>query len=103
MGKTAASLALHLDEPGHLQHIFYRDAESSFSQKVMSFKGKSEDKKEDEFREAAVQNVNAFWNNVWNHRNTWGVPACVLILQDVLAQLERLKVSCHSSPFDKCL
>ncbi len=32
LGKTAASLALHLDERGHLRHIFYRDAESSFGQ-----------------------------------------------------------------------
>jgi len=103
LGKTAASLALHLDERGHLRHIFYRDAESSFGQEVTCFEEKSEDKKEDECREKAVLNMNAFWNDVWNRRRIWGVPARAQILRDVLARLERLTVSSHSSPFDKCL
>jgi hypothetical protein len=104
LGKTAASLALHLDEQSHLRHIFYRDAESSFGQEVTCFEEKfAEDKKEDESREAAVANVNAFWNKVWDRRNTWGVPARAQILRDLLARLERLTVSSHSSPFDQCL
>jgi len=103
LGKTAASLALHLDDRGHLRHIFYRDAESSFGQEVTCFEEKSENKKEDECREKAVQNVNAFWNHVWNRREIWGVPARAQILRDVLVRLERLTVLSHSSPFDKCL
>ncbi len=80
LGKTAASLALHLDKRGHLRHIFYRDAESSFGQEVECFEEKSEDKKEDECREKAVQNMNAFWNDIWNRHRIWGVPARAQIL-----------------------
>ncbi len=103
LGKTAASLALHLDDRGHLRHNFYGDAESSLGQKVTCFEEQSEDKTEDEHREKAIQSVNAFWNHHWNCRQNWGVPAQAQILRDVLIRLEHLTVLSHSSPFDKCL
>jgi len=104
LGKTAASLALHLDERGHLRHIFYRDAENSFGQTVTCFDEASVNEKgEMRCQDEAVQNMNVFWQKVWTRRQTWGVPARARILKDVLARMERLSVSPCSSLFVKCL
>ena len=100
LGETSASLALHLDGGGHLRHIFYRDASQSFGQMVACFEVESE---EDCRRDEAVRNMNDFWNKVWTRRRDWGVPARSGILQDVIARLERLAGSPHSSLFGKCL
>jgi len=100
LGKTAASLALHLDERGHLRHIFYRDAELSFGQTVTCF---DEEKGEKRYHDEAIENMHVFWQKVWTRRETWGVPARTKILNDVLARLERLSVSPCSSLFVKCL
>jgi len=102
LGKTCASVALHLDDAGHLRHIFYRDPESSFGQTVACFED-SEDDKEDLCEEEAVQNTIAFWNRVWDRRNAWGVPTRAQILQPLLTRLERLSTSSNSSPFVRCL
>jgi len=102
LGKTCASVALHLDDAGHLRHIFYRDPESSFGQTVACFED-SEDDKEDLCEEEAVQNTIAFWNRVWDRRNAWGVPTRARILQPLLTRLERLSTSSNSSPFVRCL
>jgi hypothetical protein len=104
LGKTTASVALHLDDAGHLRHVFYRDAESSFRQIVTCFEEDSErDNGEDLCEEKAVQNMIDFWNKVWACWSLWGLPAHAQILQPVLARLERLSASSHSSPFTKCL
>jgi hypothetical protein len=100
LGKTAANLALHLDERGHLRHIFYRDAELSFGQTVTCF---DEEKRENRCHDEAIRNMHAFWQKVWIRRETWGVPARARILNNVLARLERLSVSPCSSLFVKCL
>ncbi len=75
VGKTITSVALHLDDRGYLKHLFYRDAESSFGQKVTCFEEDSEDDKEDLCEKKGVHNTMDFWNKIWSCRNIWGVPA----------------------------
>jgi len=103
VGKTINSVALHLDDRGHLRHLFYRDVDSSFGQKVTCFEEDSEDDKEDLCEKKAVQNTIDFWNKVWSCHNIWGVPARASILQDVIVQLEHLLASPCSYPLIKCL
>jgi len=103
LGKTCAAVALHLDEKGHLRHIFYRDPSESFGQTVTCFEEESENPREDLCRDEAVRNMNDFWDKVWARRGDWGVPTRTLILQDVIARLEHLVVSSCSTLYNSCL
>jgi hypothetical protein len=103
LGQTAASVVLHLDDREHLRHLFYKNEESAFGQNVTCFQEESEEVRERQLEEKAVQNTINFWDKVWTHRNIWGVPARAQFLQDVMARLERLAASSHTLPFSKCL
>jgi len=103
LGQTSASLVMHLDEMGHLRHIYYRDLIESFGQVVTCFEEESENPKEAGCADEAVRNMNTFWDKVWDRRRVWGVPARASILRDVIERLERLVSSSGRTQFDICL
>ncbi len=61
LGQTVASLAIHTDEENHLQHIFYRDADSTFMQEVTCFDDNGRDP---EYRKRAGESMLTFWQQV---------------------------------------
>ena len=103
LGRTTASVALHLDDRGHLRHLFYRDEVESFGHEVTCFEEDSENDKEVLHKIKALKSTIIFWSKVWSRRNVWGVPARAHLLQDVMARLQHFLASSPSPLVSKCL
>jgi len=94
---------MHLDQRGHLRHIFYPDAGESFGQELPCFDHDDGDVSYYENEKKAIELMFKFWEKVWARRSQWGEPKRLQILQKVLDRLESLTLSPFFSPFHKCL